>query len=156
MQLDVIGSEDAIRLPPRAGGIPVVKGGPVETGRGFVLHSADYFVDNSTMPIDDDISLTATVDILRAIAKGTGPQRAMLALGYAGWAPGQLEDEIQHMGWLNCPADEGLIFDSLLDTKVRTRPAQARHQPGHAVGRGRSRLNRCRSVSAGTPDGSHC
>ncbi len=139
VQLDVIASEDAIRLPPRAGGIPVVKGGPVETGRGFVLHSADYFVDNSTMPIDDDISLTATVDILRAIAKGTGPQRAMLALGYAGWAPGQLEDEIQHMGWLNCPADEGLIFDALLDTKYERalrklgiNPGMLSAEAGHA------------------------
>ena len=80
----MIGSDDAIRLPPGAGGIPVVKGGPVETGRGFVLHSADYFVDNSTMPIDDDISLTATVDILRAIAKGTGPQRRHAGFGLRG------------------------------------------------------------------------
>ena len=82
-----------------------------------MLHSADYFVDNSTLEIDDGISLTATVDILRAIANGSGPNRAMLALGYAGWSPGQLETEIQHNGWLNCPADQALIFDRLLDTK---------------------------------------
>ena len=117
VQLEVIGPEEAIRLPAKAGKVPVVKGGPVETGRGFVLHSADYFVDNSTLEIDDGISLTATVDILRAIANGNGPNRAMLALGYAGWSPGQLETEIQHNGWLNCPADQGLIFDRLLDTK---------------------------------------
>lgn len=117
VQLEVIAPEEAIRLPIQAGTVPVVKGGPVETGRGFVLHSADYFVDNSTLEIDEGISLTATVDILRAIARGKGPNRAMLALGYAGWSPGQLEVEIQHNGWLNCPADQSLIFDRLLETK---------------------------------------
>ena len=88
VQLDVIEPDEATRLPAQAGTIPVIKGGPVETGRGFVLHSADYFVDSSTLPIDRDISLTATIDILRAIAKGHGPDRAILALGYAGWAAG--------------------------------------------------------------------
>lgn len=139
VQLDVVGADEAIRLPPGAGGVPVVKGGPVDTGRGFVLHSADYYIDNSTMPIDDDISLTATIDVLRAIAKGTGPQRAMLALGYAGWAAGQLENEIRHMGWLNCPADEGLIFDAVLDTKygralrkLGINPGMLSAEAGHA------------------------
>ncbi len=139
VQLDVIAAEDAIRLPPRAGSVPVVKGGPVETGRGFVLHSADYFVDNSTMAIDGEISLTATVDVLRAIARGEGPQRAMLALGYAGWAPGQLEREIRHMGWLACPADDALIFDGLLDTKYERalgklglNPGMLSSEAGHA------------------------
>ncbi len=117
VQLDVIEADEAIRLPPRAGGVPVVKGGPVDTGRGFVLHSSDYYVDSSTMPIADGVSLTATVDVLRAIAKGTGPDRAMLALGYAGWKAGQLEREVDHMGWLRCPADEAIIFDPALDTK---------------------------------------
>jgi len=139
VQLEVIGAEDAIRLPARAGSVPVVKGGPVETSRGFVLHSADYFVDNSTMPIDGEISLTATVDVLRAIARGDGPERAMLALGYAGWAAGQLETEIRHMGWLNCPADEGLIFDGMLDTKYERalrklgiHPGMLSSEAGHA------------------------
>jgi putative transcriptional regulator len=139
VQLEVIAPEEAIRLPVQAGSVPVVKGGPVETGRGFVLHSADYFVDNSTLPIDDGISLTATVDILRAIARGKGPHRAMLALGYAGWSPGQLEAEIQHNGWLNCPADQGLIFDSTLDTKYERAlgklgidPAMLSAEAGHA------------------------
>ena len=86
-------------------------GGPVETGRGFVLHSADYFKAESTLPIDESVCLTATIDILRDIAKGTGPDKALLALGYAGWAPGQLESEIHANGWLNCPADPELIFD---------------------------------------------
>ena len=92
-------------------------GGPVETGRGFVLHSADYFKAESTLPIDESVCLTATIDILRDIAKGTGPDKALLALGYAGWAPGQLESEITANGWLNCPADPELIFDPEVDRK---------------------------------------
>ena len=92
-------------------------GGPVETGRGFVLHSADYFADETTLAIEPDVCLTATVDILKAIAQGRGPNRALLALGYSGWSPGQLEREIQSNGWLNCPADLDLIFDDDLETK---------------------------------------
>jgi len=117
VQLEVIEAEEAIRLPGRAGAIQVLKGGPVETQRGFVLHSTDYFIDNSTLPIDDGVSLTATVDILRAIAHGDGPARAVLALGYAGWSPGQLETEIQQNGWLSCPADPALLFDDEFETK---------------------------------------
>src|SRR5207245_8109405 len=110
VQLDVIPAADLIQLPPRAGTVKVLKGGPVETGRGFVLHSADFFIENSTLPIDDGICLTATLDILKAIARGDGPASALLALGYAGWAPGQLESEIQENGWLHCSADPDLIF----------------------------------------------
>ena len=117
VQLNVISSEDLIRLPRRAENIQVLTGGPVQTDRGFVLHSPDFHLDNSTMPIDDRVSLTATIDILRAIAAGSGPDRALLALGYAGWDAGQLEDEMQHNGWLHCPADPALLFDSRLDTK---------------------------------------
>ena len=90
--------------------LKVLKGGPVDTQRGFVLHSSDFFIENSTLPIDEGICLTATLDILKAIARGEGPQSAILALGYAGWAPGQLENEIQHNGWLHCTADAELIF----------------------------------------------
>jgi len=82
----------------------------VDTQRGFVLHSSDFFIENSTLPIDEGICLTATLDILKAIARGAGPRNAILALGYAGWAPGQLENEIQHNGWLHCAADPELIF----------------------------------------------
>ncbi|MBI4723762.1 MAG: YqgE/AlgH family protein [Rhodomicrobium sp.] len=101
----------------RAGSMAVHVGGPVETSRGFVLHSSDYFAADSTLPINDSVCLTATVDILKAIAKGSGPNKAILALGYAGWAPGQLEREIQSNGWLNCPADVDILFDSDLESK---------------------------------------
>src|ERR1700684_4082150 len=110
VKLNVIPAADVIQLPGRAGVVKVMRGGPVETERGFVLHSADFFIDNSTLPIDDGICLTATLDILKAIARGDGPVSAILALGYAGWAPGQLESEIQGNGWLHCAADAELIF----------------------------------------------
>ena len=117
IQLEVIKPDEAIRLPMQAGAVPVLRGGPVEAGRGFVLHSNDFYIDNSTLPIDGGVSLTATIDILRAIAKGAGPDRAILALGYAGWSPGQLEDEMQNNGWLTCPADAALIFDTPLESR---------------------------------------
>ena len=89
---------------------PVHYGGPVETGGGFVLHSADYFAEDATMKVDDLFSMTATLDVLQAIALGKGPDRAMVTLGYAGWAPGQLEGELQSNGWLLCNPDEDLLF----------------------------------------------
>lgn len=91
-------------------------GGPVETGRGFVLHSADY-VQDATLVIDDSVALTATVDILKSIADGDGPEKSILALGYAGWAPGQLDQEIQANGWLSVQADNNLVFGVDPDSK---------------------------------------
>ena len=96
--------------------IQVHFGGPVESGRGFVLHSDDY-IKETTLVVRDGVALTATIDVLRAIAEGKGPQRSMLALGYAGWAPGQLDSEIRANGWLNVAADENLIFGGKLDNK---------------------------------------
>jgi len=91
-------------------------GGPVESGRGFVLHTPDY-VQEATMVVDDQIALTATVDILQAIADGIGPRQSLLALGYAGWGPGQLDQEMIENGWLNVPANDAIVYDNELDTK---------------------------------------
>lgn len=107
-QLDI----EAENSPP----ITMHFGGPVETGRGFVLHSDDYHRD-ATVPMAEGVSMTATVDILRAMASGAGPGDAILALGYAGWAPGQLEQEIQRNDWLHCAADSDIIFEVALDSK---------------------------------------
>jgi putative transcriptional regulator len=117
VQLDVVGRTEAIRLPRSAEAVRVLRGGPVDTGRGFVLHSADYRSAESTVAIGDGVCLTATLDILRAIANGSGPSQAVLALGYAGWASGQLESEILANGWLVSPADARLIFDADFENK---------------------------------------
>jgi putative transcriptional regulator len=85
-------------------------GGPVEHGRGFVLHSQDYTSNASTVPVPGGYALTATLDVLEDVARGFGPVRAMLALGYAGWGPGQLEREIAQNGWLTCDARQDLVF----------------------------------------------
>ena len=94
---------------------PVHAGGPVEEGRGFVLHSDDYVEENTL--VVGNMALTATLDILRAIGSGRGPRRSLLALGYAGWGPGQLDAEMQDNGWLHVPADEGLVFDENIADK---------------------------------------
>ena len=91
--------------------MPIRFGGPVEHGRGFVLHSADYSNNNSTLQVNDTFGMTATLDILEDIAKGGGPDTCLLALGYAGWGPGQLEQELQANGWLTGDAGPELIFD---------------------------------------------
>ena len=114
--LKIVGDEDAILLPDETRDFPIQKGGPVESGRGFVLHTDDYLTQSS-IPVSDEICLTATVDIIRAMSRGRGPKKASLLLGYAGWGAGQIESEIANNGWLTCPADENLIFDSGLDDK---------------------------------------
>jgi putative transcriptional regulator len=95
---------------------PVHFGGPVEPGRGFVLHTPDY-KEGATLVVGDGFAVTATLEILRAIARGEGPRRSLLALGYAGWAPGQLDAEMQANGWLSVPADADLVFADELDAK---------------------------------------
>lgn len=103
--------ENPINLPLPARAMDVLEGGPVDQGRGFVLHSNDYILESSTLPVADDICLTATVEILRALAEGSGPKSALLTLGYAGWSAGQLEEEMQSNSWLTCNADSSLLFD---------------------------------------------
>ncbi len=110
--LDEVGLEDVtIRRE-----MPVHYGGPVESGLGFVLHSADY-TQEGTMEVDERLSLTASVDLLREIAEGGGPRKCLLALGYSGWGPGQLENELQNNGWLHVPPDDDLIFDTVIEDK---------------------------------------
>lgn len=116
VQLEIIDAKDEIRLPERAQTLLVRSGGPVDRGRGFVVHSDDY-VSESSMPVDESIVLTATIDILRAISDGSGPDKAFMALGYSGWGPGQLEAEIAGNGWLTCDADRDLLFDADIDSK---------------------------------------
>jgi putative transcriptional regulator len=100
----------------RADEIRVHFGGPVEQGRGFVLHSSDY-LQSGSLRVDDQMALTATLDILKEMASGGGPRRSLLALGYAGWGPGQLDSEIQANGWLHVDSDERLVFDDDLTNK---------------------------------------
>lgn len=108
-------------------------GGPVETARGFVLHSDDYADGSTTLVVDDGICLTATVEIVRAMARGSGPEKALLALGYASWSAGQLEQELQSNTWLHCPADADLVFGADLDEKHRRALAKIGIAPGHLV-----------------------
>lgn len=139
IQLNILNDETAIRLPSKIREMNVHKGGPVEVERGFVLHSDDFVIDRSTLSIADGICLTATLEILKAMAEGDGPEQAMLALGYSGWAPGQLESEIQANGWLTCPASPQLVFDPVYDDKwqrsllsIGIDPAMLFGDAGHA------------------------
>jgi putative transcriptional regulator len=116
VQLGIMKENETIRLPATARDFVVRNGGPVDRSRGFVLHSDDYRVDSS-LPVSEEICLTATVDILRAISAGRGPRHALMALGYAGWGAGQLENEIAENGWLTCRADMDLLFDADIDRK---------------------------------------
>lgn len=139
VQLEVIDQDQLIQLPERASGIPVLRGGPVERSRGFMLHTDDYDSDVSTVHLPGGVAVTATVDILKTIARGEGPGKAALALGYAGWAPGQLEEELQANGWLTVEADASFVFDadqaSKYDRALRKLgidPAMLSIEAGHA------------------------
>lgn len=135
--LQLASTDDEV-TPDISNEIVIQMGGPVEMGRGFVLHSDDY-TSRSSIPVSEDVSLTSTVDIVRAIYRGAGPRKAAMMLGYAGWGAGKLEVEIGRNGWLNCPADENLIFDQRLDDKYEralalmgVNPAMLSRQTGHA------------------------
>jgi len=108
---DLLDQLEIVRSP-ESQDIRVHFGGPVEHARGFVLHSGDYRTNrDTTLRVDSEFGMTATLDILEAIAQGDGPAESLLALGYAGWGPGQLEGEILQNGWLTCDAKPGLVFD---------------------------------------------
>ena len=132
--IEQLGIEEAVNDPT----VPIHFGGPVESGRGFVLHSNEYQRD-ATLEVDDSVSLTATIDVLKAIAGGRGPKQSLLALGYAGWGPGQLDDEIRANGWLQVPADMDLIFGDnqvnkweLSIAKIGIDPVMLSDEAGHA------------------------
>jgi putative transcriptional regulator len=122
-----------VTLAPEAPDVDVHFGGPVETSRGFVLHSAEYKREG-TGQVTKDISLTATVDILKEMATGAGPRHSLLALGYAAWAGGQLENELQHNGWLVVPSDTALVFDNGLETKWDRAVTKLGITPAHFSG----------------------
>lgn len=114
--LDQIGIDGIVRVADT----PVLNGGPVDIDRGFVLHSADYFKPETSLKISETLSLTSTKDVLEALVSDSAPERAMLAVGYAGWGAGQLENEIMDNAWLVTDADEDLIFSIDLDGKWAT------------------------------------
>jgi len=108
-----------LKIPRGAGsaGIAVHFGGPVEHGRGFVLHSAEYQASGNTMQVDARFGMTATRDILKDIAQGAGPEQRIVALGYSGWGPGQLDEEFHRNGWLTCDASPEVVFGAADDAK---------------------------------------
>ncbi|MGC8476858.1 MAG: YqgE/AlgH family protein [Acetobacteraceae bacterium] len=118
---------EIVPVPP-ARHIRLWAGGPVDNGRGFVLHTADWTGEGS-LRVNDRLALTASLDVLKAIAEGGGPREGLLALGYAGWGPGQLETELAQNAWLTMPAPEALVFDAGHDTKWRRALAALRIDP---------------------------
>ncbi len=138
-RLKVLPDQTEAGYPASVRNMIVLNGGPVEAGRGFVLHADEKTETYASVPITGNIRLSASVDILHAIAKGHGPQRAVFALGYTGWSAGQLETEIQSNGWLSCPADHSIVFDDRFETKYERalgllgiEPAMLSREAGHA------------------------
>ena len=113
---------------PPAREIRMYAGGPVDSGRGFVLHTADW-TGNGSLMVDDGVALTASLDVLKVIAEGSGPRECLLALGYAGWGPGQLDRELQENAWLPVPADEALVFGGDHGTQWRRALAKMKIDP---------------------------
>ncbi len=116
-ELNLGDHDEIIRLPGDVRDRQVLRGGPVQKSRGFVLHSPDYFRDDNSYSVDDEVCLTATLDILRAMAFRRAPADALFALGYCGWSPGQLEGEIGHNGWLTVPYSRELLFGLPLEER---------------------------------------
>jgi putative transcriptional regulator len=113
---------------PPARSMRLYSGGPVDNSRGFVLHTTDWTAEGS-LRVDENLALTASLDILKAIALGGGPKESILALGYAGWGAGQLDSELQQNAWLTAPADHGVLFDGVHETKWRRALARLRVDP---------------------------
>ena len=138
-RLNIVDDENSIDIDYSHPSYKVHFGGPVEPARGFVLHSGEYNNSGNTLAISDDVGLTATLDVLQEIAKGKGPRQSLLALGYAGWSPGQLEAELMANGWLHCNADDKLLFGTDLEfkydaalEKIGVNAAMLSSQAGHA------------------------
>ena len=125
-----------MKCTPGTEHIRIQLGGPVETGRGFILHSDDYFLKGVTMPVREHVGLTTSMDILRDMAEGRGPQKVLVALGYSGWGPGQLEHEIQANAWLYCDADNDIIFSADMETKWARALARLGINPANLSGEG--------------------
>jgi putative transcriptional regulator len=119
----------ALGPKPPARAIALCKGGPVDNARGFVLHSTDWTGEGS-LRVDDDVALTASLDVLKAIATGGGPRDGILALGYANWGPGQLDDEMRQNSWLNASADTDLLFGDAHGEKWARAMAKLNIHPG--------------------------
>jgi putative transcriptional regulator len=124
---DLLRQLEVAPVPP-ARRINLCSGGPMDNARGFVLHTADWTGEGS-LRVSDELALTASLDVLKAIAEGHGPREGLLALGYAGWGPGQLDAEIQQNAWLSVPADETIVFDEEHETKWRRALAKLHIDP---------------------------
>jgi putative transcriptional regulator len=116
-ELGIGEKDDIIQLPADVKSRQVLRGGPVQRGRGFVLHSPDYFRQDNSYEVSDDVCLTATLDVLKSMAFKNSPSEAIFALGYCGWSPGQLEEEIKNNGWLTVPFSRHLLFDAPIETR---------------------------------------
>ena len=124
-ELGIAGKDDEnIRMPSSVRDREVLRGGPVQRGRGFVLHSPDYFREENTYEVSDEICLTATLDILKSMASGNAPADAVFALGYCGWGAGQLENELALNGWLTVPFSRNLLFGTALNDRYDLALAQ--------------------------------
>lgn len=132
-QIELASADDEVPVSDANAGRPVYNGGPVDTHRGFVLHSPDYYSEDASLKVTETVCLTATPDVLNAIAIGEGPLSSLVALGYAGWSPGQLEAELGANVWLNCPSDPSIVFAQDDADKYALAMAKIGIDPSHLV-----------------------